>query len=199
MEIIIMMRKKKSSFINEKVLSVCEAFRMAFPDKETYNCSIECGDITEIMIDNVKTISHKNLPIRLMYIPRNMVLNIYSQKFMTTSKQSYYHQSIEIRRAYLRCLSSLSNILKKILECSKFSKESASYLKAYQYAMSLPSLELPIGMHDPLSTENIRAEKNGIKDRYQDIRTYSETFEEYIRNISSFVNQAFVVFTNKAE
>ena len=54
-------------------------------------------------------------------------------------------------------------------------------------------------MHDPLSTENIRAEKNGIKDRYQDIRTYSETFEEYIRNISSFVNQAFVVFTNKAD
>jgi len=133
--------KQKYSFINEKVLAVCEVFRMAFPDKEFYNCSIECGDITEIMIDTVKTISNINLPVRLMHIPRNMVCNLYAQKLKSTSKQSYYHQSIELRRAYVKCLSLLSNVLKNILEGRKITKDLIlSYSKADQYLKSLPSL-----------------------------------------------------------
>lgn len=190
-------RKKRTSFINGKVLDVCEAFRMAFPDKDIYNCSIECGDITEIMIDTVKTISHKNLPVRLMYIPRNMVCNIYAQKLKTDSKQSYYHKSIEQRNAYLRCLSSFSSLLKNILECTKYSKELDAYSKAFEYAMSLPPLELPIRMLDPLSIENIHEEKSGIKDIYSDVRSYSAAFNEYTQNISNFISQSLTVLTDK--
>lgn len=192
--------KKEYSFINEKVLSVCEAFRMAFPDKETYNCSIECGDITEIMIDTVKTISNRNLPIRLMYIPRNMVCNLYTQRLKSSSKQSYYHQSIELRRAYVKCLSSISNTLKNVLEGKKITKELiCSYSKADQCVKSLPSLELPIGMHDPLSIENIRSDKNGIKDSYQDLRNYSDAVDKYCNNISNFINQAFTAVFFKTD
>lgn len=192
--------KQKYSFINEKVLAVCEVFRMAFPDKEFYNCSIECGDITEIMIDTVKTISNINLPVRLMHIPRNMVCNLYAQKLKSTSKQSYYHQSIELRRAYVKCLSLLSNVLKNILEGRKITKDLIlSYSKADQYLKSLPSLELPIGMHDPLSIENIHSEKNGIKDRYQNLRSYSNAVNVYSSNISSFINQAFNLICVKTD
>lgn len=94
----------------------------------------------------------------------------------------------------------LSNVLKNILEGRKITKDLIlSYSKADQYLKSLPSLELPIGMHDPLSIENIHSEKNGIKDRYQNLRSYSNALDVYSSNISSFINQAFNLLCVKTD
>lgn len=182
--------RNASQFIHSKVLRVCEYFRMAFPDKLSYNSSIECGDITGSMFDTVKTISHANLPVRLMHIPRKFVCGICEQDFRTNSKQSYFEETITNRQILIRCCSSLSQFFKDRLSGANANKSLNRFIETLYYLNNLIPVELPGGMLDPLSPDEQNRYQESVEQIYKNIKTYSSEYDKYYNNLWSFLNSS---------
>lgn len=189
--------KTASHFIHSKVLGVCEYFRMAFPDKLSYKSSIECGDLTGDMIDTIKTISHANLPVRLMHIPRKFVCGIYAQEFRIHGKLSYFEETIKHRQIIIHCCYSLSQFLKDKLSDTNASKSLSRFIEALNTIKNISSVELPGGMFDPLSPDESYREMENVQHIYKNVKTYSSEYDKYYNNIWSFLNSVHELFFSK--
>lgn len=187
--------RNASKFIHSKVLCVCEYFRMAFPNKLSYNSSIECGDITGEMIDTKKTISQANLPIRLMHIPRKFVCGICEKNFRTNSKHSYFEETIKNRQIFIRCCSSLSQFLKDRLSGTAASKSLKRFVEAWDAMNDLNPVELPVGMFDPLSLDEHIRHQESAEQIYKNVRTYSSEYDNYYNNLWCFLKSSLDLFS----
>lgn len=178
-----------SRFINNRVVTVCELLRMAFPDKTKYSCMLEAGDIGEIMIDRVKTISRKSLPIDLMRIPRRMVCQIYENNHRPENKRMYFEQTICARKHYVSFSALLKGIFKKWIRGEQLSSKTLVRFQMMMEEMrSMPAIELPASLFDPTYIQE-EEEKQALKIDVTAVKNYSSTFDKYSTAISNFFYQ----------
>ena len=183
-------------FINKRVVRVCELLRMAFPNQSKYACELEAGEIGDIMIDRVKSISRQNLPVDLMRLPRRMVCQIYEQDRRLENKRRYFEQTISARQKYLDLATSLLSIFKKWIKGERLSTNKVSrFIIMLESVRSLHTIELPASIEDPTL---IREEEEGSWfDENIPIINYSKIFNKYSSSITSFYNQFLNTLTDR--
>lgn len=189
-------KSRASRFINKRVVRVCELLRMAFPNLAKYACELEAGELGDLMIDRIKTISRQNLPIDLMRMPHHMVCQIYDHERRLENKRRYFEQTISARQQYLDCATTLLSIFKKWIKGESVSKKQFSRFQfLHEGVGSLPTIELPSSFLDPtLIREN---EEESTFDQNVPILNYSRLFDKYSSAITSFYNQFLNALTDR--
>lgn len=189
-------RSGASRFINKRVVRVCELLRMAFPTHSKFTCELEAGEIGDIMIDKVKSISRQNLPVDLMRLPRRMVCQIFEQDRRLENKRRYFEQTISARKQYLECATCLLSIFKKWIKGENLSNNNVSRFQIIlEDVQALPSIELPASILDPTL---IREKDDESRfDEHIPIINYSRLFDKYSSSITNFYNQFLNALTDR--
>lgn len=189
--------QSSSRFINKRVVRVCELLRMAFPDKSRYSCELEAGEIGNLIIDRVKTISKQNLPVNLMRLPRRMVCQIYEYETRIKNKRLYFERTIWVRQKYVECASTLNCIFKNLIKGETVPPNLISKSQTLlDEVRTISNIELPASVLDPTLIRENEQEINLI-DNNTPITNYSSIFDKYTSSISNFFNQFLNTLTDR--